>query len=98
MATVMLTPAERLEAMERIRRHGPTTLDLAWLRIELRPTSQFGSYDGYVCDCRCFCHAGPCGRVIDLETLDCPRTCRSAHMLASDCDLDATRPRKAAHA
>jgi hypothetical protein len=51
----------------------------------------------YLCDCRCICHAGACGRVIDLDTLDCPRACRSAHMLASDCDLDATRTRQAAH-
>lgn len=56
----------------------------------------------YVCDCRCRCHSssaltatgaipGSCGLSMNLETLDCERGCRSAHILASECQLDETR-------
>lgn len=56
----------------------------------------------YVCDCRCRCHSssaltatgeqpGSCGLAMNLETLDCERGCRSAHILASECQLDETR-------
>lgn len=48
------------------------------------------------CDCRCSCHAGLCNREVSLDTLDCEAGCRSAHILASNCDLDETRP-KAGH-
>lgn len=44
------------------------------------------------CDCRCTCHgAMPCHRTIDLGTLDCDKSCRAAHVLGSDCQVDAQR-------
>lgn len=103
MSVIHLTPGEREAAIGRLRSLQPTALDIAWMRVT--PDSISYSSDTpprlapvrYLCDCRCTCHAGACGRTIDLGTLDCPRACRSAHMLASDCDLDATRERRAVH-
>jgi len=88
----------------RIRHHAATPEDMSWARIARRTWDPEGpSPEGaYVCDCRCRCHSssaltatgahpGSCGLGMDTETLDCPRGCRSAHILASECQLDETR-------
>ena len=87
----------------RIRRNAATHDDMDWLRItrgELASPIPGEVIDRYVCDCRCRCHGefngaspGYCGLAIDLDTLDCYRACRSAHILASECSLDETRPK-----
>lgn len=99
----MIDLPDTIEA-RRIRvTHGAATAsDMSWLRVA-RSTTGLGAY---VCDCRCQCHRsaaptatgatpGSCGLSIDLETFDCGRSCRAAHILASDCNLDEGRP--AAH-
>jgi hypothetical protein len=72
--------------------------DLDWLRAY-----ESGYSPGLAdlrCDCRCRCHAplggavgtdGRCGQLIDLDDLDCDRSCRAAHILAGECDLDENR-------
>lgn len=87
----------------RLRHHAATPSDMAWLRV-------FPSLSGgpYRCDCRCRCHStraltatgapsGSCGLEVSLTTLDCERGCRSAHILASECQMDETREPVGAH-
>ena len=96
------------DRIARLRAGTRLPADLEWLRVtapfaDSLIASDFGALS---CDCRCRCHDfresdgildRSCGLAIDLDTLDCGRACRSAHILASECDLDETRERVAAH-
>jgi hypothetical protein len=73
--------------------------DLDWLRAYV-PGDGPAEFQYLRCDCRCRCHAplggavgtdGRCGQIIDLDDLDCDRSCRAAHLLAGECDLDENR-------
>ena len=85
----------------RIRLYSATDEDMAWARVV---PLHFPDPPGYRCDCRCRCHSssggqlsatgaipGSCGLRVNVDTLDCERGCRSAHILASECQLDERR-------
>jgi hypothetical protein len=105
MATEQAVLPTNAERIGRIRAGRALHSDMDWLRITRTLIAEELSgrtHDGYLCDCRCRCHraaaptatgavAGSCGLRLDLGALDCGRSCRSAHILASECSLDETR-------
>ena len=97
-------PTTRDARIARIQHGAAQPDDLEWLRVVER--------DGRLrCDCRCYCHQpgsggaltitgadpGSCGLLVTMDKLDCDRGCRSAHVLASECEVDAHRPKAGAH-
>lgn len=96
---VQTKSAEVAERVTRIRHSAWTDDDLAWLRaVEAPPPVPGWAIDRerrirLLCDCRCRCHlGGSCSNPIYMDELDCRMACRSAHILASDCNLDENRP------
>jgi hypothetical protein len=78
----------RIERVKRLRLGVGTDEDVTWLIAVRDPQTPAD----ILCDCRCQCHLGaPCNRRMDMDTLDCSVSCRAAHILASECDLNGTR-------